>query len=151
MENYSLGLRKERALSYNIVLFNLFVSFLMITPFAAAINRNTSSNFRILYDSSGRRLCPIHSSSASFSSDQLAVAFPGSGKNHPGEILCAWKCSNDVNCTRFNWKSGSGRCELYYTTPTNCSYSCGCVHFEVGTMHFEVVAIHNKDNLLQHI
>ena len=141
MENYSLALRKERALSYNVVLLNLFVSFLMLTPFAAAINRNTSGNFRIISDSSGRSLCPVDSSSVSFSSDQLAIAFPGSGKHPPGEILCAWKCAKDVNCTSFNWKSGSGRCELYYYTPTNCSYSCGCLHFEVGATHTDLIKI----------
>src|SRR6218665_476144 len=134
MRKYRFVLIKEHSFPYSVSLLKLFVSFLMVTTFEASITQKTQGNFRILYDSSGRSLCPIDSSSASFSSDQLAVAFPGSRTHHPGEMLCAWKCTNDVNCTSFNWKIGSGRCELYYYTPTNCSYSCGCLHFEVGTI-----------------
>lgn len=133
MKDYHFASRREHLFSNSVIWRNIFFSFLTWTTYAAAIFPKTPSNFRVRYDSNGRSLCPIiDCPSVSFSSSQLAIAFPTSPVHIPGEIQCAWKCTNDLNCTCFNWKGQSGQCELYYYTPANCSYSCGCLHFEVS-------------------
>ena len=46
-------------------------------------------------------------------------------------VECAQRCTTDVDCVYFNYKSDVGLCELYDWTPRNCSNQSGCSLFVV--------------------
>src|SRR5688572_7090133 len=112
----------------------LFAVVLFLESHSATAISNTPSSFGLLSDSSEQSLRAMDFASVSFSSDQLTASFPSDRLLSLSEILCAWKCTNDLNCTCFNWKRNVGRCELFYCKPTTFASTCGCLHFEVSMM-----------------
>src|SRR6218665_703484 len=114
------------------ILRYLRVLVLFSTSHCSTVISRTPKSFRLLSDSSEQSLCAMDIPSVSFTRDQLTVGFASDTRIPLPETLCAWKCTNDLNCTSFNWKRTVGRCELFYYKPIACAIRCGCLHFEVG-------------------
>ena|SRR6218665_427262 len=72
--------------------------------------------------------------------DEPTTVFP-LNQNHPcGEcsdsckmygMQCAWLCSQDDDCTNYNYREDNGMCDIFHCTPQHVSFVTGCYNFQV--------------------
>lgn len=46
-------------------------------------------------------------------------------------MQCAWHCTQDDNCTNYNYRADLGMCEIFHDTPSKVSFIPKCYHFQV--------------------
>lgn len=96
----------------------------------------TSKNLQMTLTSNGSQICSDENPSVIFNISRLSSLDSVSSSCVPLSVRCSWECTNDPECTNFNYKEDPGLCELFYSTPKNCSAISGCAHFQVsGTVH----------------
>lgn len=88
--------------------------------------------FNVLRASNGTELCCVDPPSNVFNASQLDGSLVSVGCA-PLIALCAWKCTNDLDCSSYNWKDDVELCELYYYPTTSCAIVNGCSFYKVGT------------------
>jgi len=91
----------------------------------------------------GSVVCATEEPSLVFELHQLAVQSTGP-TCVPLGIYCAWKCSLEPNCTNFNYREDTKRCELFSYMPSNCTSIQFCTHSEVGLIFKNLLG---NDNL----
>lgn len=96
-----------------------------------------SNSFKAVSGADGRRTCGGGQPWKTFSSDQLLSSTTTKTTTMLSmEALCAWKCTVVGNCSSFNWKRFNSSCELFYSQPNTCIYTCiylcGCALYQVS-------------------
>src|SRR6218665_2020907 len=91
------------------------------------------NTFSVLRASNGTELCCVDPPSKVFNVSQLDGSLVSVGCA-PLIVLCAWKCTNDLDCSSYNWKDDVELCELYYYPTTSCAIVNGCTFYQVGTL-----------------
>ena len=46
-------------------------------------------------------------------------------------MQCTWLCSQDDDCTNYNYREDLGMCEIFHYTQRNVSFIPGCYNFQV--------------------
>jgi len=78
----------------------------------------------------GTVMCATEEPSLVFEPHQLTVQST-EATCVPLGMYCAWKCSLEPNCTNFNYREDTNRCELFFYSPSNCTSIQFCTHSEV--------------------
>lgn len=108
--------------------------FLFVT-YIETVSSTPTKSFRRATNRSRTDLCPsgqtvipyatIHVDMLDLPSINTACPAPYS--------LCSWKCTLELNCMAFVWRSNTKLCEFYSSAPQTCTPVSGCIHFEVSS------------------
>src|SRR6218665_223106 len=86
-----------------------------------------SKPFTRTSNENGTVMCATDEPSLVFGVHQLAVQST-EATCVPLGMYCAWKCNMESNCTNFNYREDTKRCELFFYTPSNCTSIQFCSH-----------------------
>ena len=117
--------KASRALS-----FMSLHAFVLVLPTTSA--SNSDSFLAVLNSTDGQALCAVGQPSNVFTIEGSTQISNPNSPCIPDSVRCSWMCRKDPNCTSFNHRSDSRRCEFFIGRPNLCSEQDQCTLFRVS-------------------